>query len=87
MAWKETLAFCEAIITSVRSTPPWPISKALAMSLAVCWVALTLFTAWPSRSWKLGMPCTCSVCCGRALAMASICMERISSNRRLNSTP
>ncbi len=56
MAWNDTLAFWLAIITSVRSTPLWPTSKALAIAVEACWVSFTLSTAWESISEKLGAP-------------------------------
>ncbi len=55
--------------------------------LEACCVSLTLFTAWPSRSEKLGAPTSWGCSTGFARAMASICMARISNIRRLNSTP
>ncbi|MCY1304405.1 hypothetical protein D9M70_541550 [compost metagenome] len=87
MASKETLAFCDAIITSVRSTPFWPTSKAVAMSVETFWVAATLFTACPSMSAKLGISAAGASTGAGLRAMASICMARISNIRRLNSTP
>ncbi|MNR22181.1 hypothetical protein D3C85_1391210 [compost metagenome] len=88
MASKDTLAFCDAIMTSVRSTPFWPTSNADARSVETFWVSATLSTACPSISAKLGAPASgVAAGAGLARAMASICMARISNIRRLNSTP